>query len=637
MVTHCPRCSVELPSDGAPCPDCGSVGPAVEFFLGSSERPTLSEELLDHLRDVTAGEFEIVREIGRGGMARVYLAHEIALDRRVALKVLSPLFTEYPEIVKRFQHEARTAGQLSHPHILPVFAVYQGDGLSFFTMPYVKGASFREIIHDTGPFEVDEAVEFLRQAASGLAYAHERGVVHRDVKPENMMLDEATGRLVLTDFGLAKALGAESLTLPGDMIGTPHYMAPEQCDGDKDIDGRSDQYALALVAYEMLAGEYPFDAEGFRELLMKQISEDPGPLELRRPDVPPHVATAIHKALRKDANDRFPTIEEFGWALTGEEGKDPSVAARRRVSRVSGVYEAKTVWMRDRLVRFHRWQRLKRWRWPAGLTAAAVAVVYFGAAVASGGGPAPAAGTDDGNGVLFAFNDVDPLVEGRWLEPSGPPASLRSQEPAGSSNPAAATETDTQPASRNVRSRPSSRPASESNGNANASRPSSSPAEPPAQARPSPDDGQLDSTPQADGSGAASDGAAPEDGDPTSETSLAGEGADDALARPEAALEVYRQALEREDLDELGRIYGGEVPEADRKMLRQIFDNADNLQVEMRAGEIELQGDRAFVEVDYPMRYVLQRTQRSQDFTLKLRVTLEAGSDGWRIVELQRR
>ncbi|MGD2153282.1 MAG: serine/threonine-protein kinase, partial [Gemmatimonadales bacterium] len=234
------------------------MAPAPEFYLGPAERRSIQEELLEHLRAVTSGEFEILGEIGHGGMARVYLALELALDRQVALKVLSPLFAEYPEIVKRFQHEARTAGQLNHPHIVPVFAVYQGDGLSFFTMPFVKGASFREIMHEAGPLELDPALEFLRQAASGLSYAHQHGVIHRDVKPENMMLEETTGRLVLTDFGLAKALGAESLTVPGDMIGTPHYMAPEQLEDDTQVDGRCDEYSLALVAYEMLAGEYPF-------------------------------------------------------------------------------------------------------------------------------------------------------------------------------------------------------------------------------------------------------------------------------------------------------------------------------------------------------------------------------------------
>ena len=386
MALSCTLCSAKLPFDGAPCPDCGTPGPAVEFFLGSGERSPLSEELLDHLRAVTAGEFEILREIGHGGMARVYLAQEIALDRQVALKVLSPLFTEYPEIVKRFQHEARTAGQLSHPHIVPVFAVYQGDGLSFFTMPFVKGSSFRELIHNEGPLDVDEAIEFIRQAASGLAYAHEHGVVHRDVKPENIMLDEVTGRVVLTDFGLAKALGAEPLTLPGDMIGTPHYMAPEQCDGDKEVDGRCDQYALALVAYEMLAGEYPFDVDGFRELLHHQLNEDPEPLEDRRPEVPPHVAAAIHKALSKNMKDRFRTVDEFAWALAGEDAEKASSVVRRRASRMSGVYEAKTLWVRDRLARFHQRERLKKWKWPAGLSAAAAILLYLGVAAVSGDG-----------------------------------------------------------------------------------------------------------------------------------------------------------------------------------------------------------------------------------------------------------
>ncbi len=621
MALSCTRCSANLPFDGAPCPDCGTPGPAVEFFLGSGERSPISEELLDHLRSVTAGEFKILREIGHGGMARVYLAHEIALDRQVALKVLSPLFTEYPEIVKRFQHEARTAGQLSHPHIAPVFAVYQGDGLSFFTMPFVKGSSFRELIHNEGPLDVEEAIEFIRQAASGLAYAHEHGVVHRDVKPENIMLDEVTGRVVLTDFGLAKALGAEPLTLPGDMIGTPHYMAPEQCDGDKDVDGRSDQYALALVAYEMLAGEYPFDVDGFRELLHHQLNEYPEPLENRRSEVPPHVAAAIHKALSKNPKGRFKTIDEFAWALSGEDAKKPSSAIRRRVSHVSGVYEAKTLWVRDRLARFHQRERLKKWRWPAGLSAAAAILLYLGVAAVSGDG-ASANRIDPGDGSIesaLSFIDVDPLADADY-EFAGPPAELGPKTAGDTTEPGAAgAGRAAQPSGSPPTSRPRQQPTTSRDDRRRAAE----------------DNGGTASQANAENSSSRNDQESATN--PGGESPPAGSSTTATIAAPEAALEIYRAALEREDMAELGRIYGGEVPETDSRMLSQIFDNAEGLQVEMEVRDVSLEGDRAVVEVDYPMEYVLERTKRAQKFTLKLRVSLELGRDGWRIVELERR
>ncbi|NIR45599.1 MAG: protein kinase [Gemmatimonadetes bacterium] len=648
-----------MPFEGATCPDCGTPGPVVEFILGSSsERMTAQEELMERLRNVTRGEFEILREIGHGGMARVYLAHELALDRQVALKVLSPLFAEYPEIVRRFQHEARTAGQLSHPHIVPVFAVYQGDGLSFFTMPFVKGSSFREIMHGAGPMEVADVVRFLREAASGLAYAHQHGVIHRDVKPENMMLDEVTGRLMLTDFGLAKALGAESLTVPGDMIGTPHYMAPEQCEGDGEVDGRNDQYALALVGYEMLAGAYPFDVNGFRELLMKQLTEEPPPLEERRPDVPPHIAVALHKALSKKPADRFPSIEEFAWNLAGRPPTEKPAILTGKRSRAFGSYEAKTLWMRERLLRLHRRKRrrlLKRWAWPAGLSAAAAVLLYLGVAAVSRFGPSANASPDNGREAdPVPFAEVE-MSDGADFVPFGPPLA---REPS-------VDETTTEPEASSLAAGPSPRP--QASGSQRAGRPESRP-DPvdtaPAAARD--ERGSPRSAREEDGADDGARGQAPtrnaglpaaSTDDASGETapdSTAGTVSDDTasvdgpdreattgpaeeVAAPEAALELFRDALEGEDLEALQQIYGGQIPDSDRKMLRQIFDNAGALEVDMQTRELERQGDRALVEVDYPMSYVLERTGRGQKFTLKLRVELELGAAGWRIVALERR
>ena len=650
MASSCQRCSAELPFDGASCPDCGTQAPAVEFILGSADRASLGEELLDHLRAATAGEFEIIREIGRGGMARVYLAHELALDRQVALKVLSPLFTDYPEIVKRFQHEARTAGQLSHPHIVPVFAVYQGNDLSFFTMPFVRGASFREILHETGALEVEEAVEYLRQAASGLAYAHEHGVIHRDVKPENMMLEETTGRLVLTDFGLAKALGTESLTLPGDMIGTPHYMAPEQCDGDREVDGRSDQYALSLVGYEMLAGEYPFEADGFRELLVKQLTENPLPLEDCRNDLPPHVAAAIHRALSKDPNARFPAIEEFAWALAGKAGPDRSSAATRRANGASGVYQAKTLWMRDRLLRFHKRRRLKRWTWPAGLSAAAALLLYLGVAAVSRGGPSSSPGEPGAGaaGQAPVFVEIDP-GEQEGIELAGPPLRLQVSVPsdsagaepgrlAGSDRPPVRTPV-TVASRRKVDSRSvsSSRPEEDPTGSgaprAQRVERGTASASPPA---PRGGAGRPADRATADDAGEERGDSEPASGPGGSSGGESG-GAGGAIGAPEDALELYRHALQTEDVDGLGRLYGGAVPEKDLEMVRRIFDSATDIQVETQRRDQRLEGDRAVLEVDYQMRYVLERTRRSREFTLKLRMTLESGPGGWRLVAIEQR
>ncbi|MGD2215432.1 MAG: protein kinase [Gemmatimonadales bacterium] len=617
----------------------------------------MQEELLEHLRAATSGEFEILGEIGHGGMARVYLAQELALDRRVAVKVLSPLFAEYPEIVKRFQHEARTAGQLNHPHIVPVFAVYQGDGLSFFTMPFVKGASFREIIRE-GPLETEEALEFLRQAASGLAYAHQHGVIHRDVKPENMMLEETTGRLVLTDFGLAKALGAESLTVPGDMIGTPHYMAPEQLEDNVPVDGRCDEYSLAMVAYEMLAGEHPFGGGGFRELLMKQLNENPSPIRERRPDLPQHVCDAIHLALSKSPDDRFDTVEEFTRAMLGGKLVERKKSVRRARGPKRGIADTKTVWMRDRLLRLHRRRRLMKWTGRVALSAAATLAIYLGVAAVSGSGPPLGRAANDqpqpteGAGLgaaQLAFEDIDLSAAGDAADLHGPPAPPASSEvdrsgesPAqagvdqarlpGAGPARTTTGRGAEPATREDRS--TTEPAAARN----EERPA---AQQPAAAEPEVEPVMTNDEPTQTSNAESPDSTAAGAADPDSVQP----GASEPVVPPpevervtaDMVVEQYRRALETEDVEGLSRLYGGEVPPEDLTMLTRIFESADDLQVNLGNRDTRLQGDFRLEDVDFEMRYVLARTGRNRDFTLKLRLTLEEGPAGWQLVRLDRR
>lgn len=653
MATSCLRCSTSLPFDGAPCPECGSQPPAPEFYLGTSERQSIQEELLEHLRAVTSGEFEILGEIGHGGMARVYLAQELALDRRVAVKVLSPLFTEYPEIVKRFQHEARTAGQLNHPHIVPVFAVYQGDGLSFFTMPFVRGASFREIIQEHGALELEEALEFLRQAANGLAYAHQHGVIHRDVKPENMMLEETTGRLVLTDFGLAKALGAESLTVPGDMIGTPHYMAPEQLEDNVQVDGRCDEYSLAMVAYEMLAGEHPFGNGGFRELLMKQLNEHPSPLRERRPDLPEHVCAAIHRALSKSPDERFDTVEEFARALLGGKTVERKNGLRLSAERKRHTpANTKTVLMRDRLVKLHRRRRLRKWTARVALSAAATVAIYLGVAAVSGSGPPLGRAANEGSQTTedaalgasqLAFQDID-LSAGETADPQGPPpppATSELERAEGSPARSGANQArPSGPGSVSTTAGPRSQPTARENRSTT----------PPAVTRneePAPQQQPVTAEPEV--SPATNDdatrGADAEAPDSAAAAAAESEGSQPGAGEPvvpppevelvtaDMVVDRYRLALETEDVDELSRLW----PSEDLELLTRIFDNTDDLQVGLANRETRLQGDRRLEDVDFHMRYILRRTGRSREFTLKLRLTLEEGSAGWQLVRIDLR
>jgi serine/threonine-protein kinase len=270
--------------------------------------------LLESLRQATLGEYEVVGELGRGGMAIVYLAHDIALDRKVAIKVISPNVLWLGEgIPERFKREARTAAKLSHPHIIPIYAVKESGELLYFVMKYVKGRTLESVIGEVGPLPVAMVHTILSQAGSALGYAHRQGVVHRDIKPGNVMLDEE-GWAVITDFGIAKVATAEGLTQTGGTVGTPAYMSPEQCSG-LPVTGASDQYSLGVVAYEMLTGRKPFEAESAMTLMYKHCNTPPPPLNLVVADCPPALSSAVMRMLAKEPRNRWRSLEEMVAAL----------------------------------------------------------------------------------------------------------------------------------------------------------------------------------------------------------------------------------------------------------------------------------------------------------------------------------
>jgi serine/threonine-protein kinase len=278
----------------------------------------------DYLRDrvtVAVGtQYLVEREVGRGGMAVVYRATDLRLHRPVAIKVLPPDVAFNPDVRARFIREAQTAAQLSHPNIVPIYAVDEADGggLVYFVMSYVDGESLGVRLAREGAWPVDRAVRVLRDVADALAYAHARGVIHRDIKPDNILIDRASGRPMVTDFGIARAAQGETrLTAPGVAVGTPAYMSPEQALGDRELDGRSDLYSLAVVGYHMLAGETPFKAANTPAMLVKHATERPRPMRERRPDVPAYLAVAIDRALAKRPEDRWSDAAEFRDALDG--------------------------------------------------------------------------------------------------------------------------------------------------------------------------------------------------------------------------------------------------------------------------------------------------------------------------------
>jgi serine/threonine protein kinase len=269
--------------------------------------------IMEALRSATLGEYEILSEIGRGGMASVYLAHDIHLDRRVAIKVMSPALLDGEGASERFKREARTAGALSHPHIIPIHAVKESGDLLFFVMKYVDGRSLDSVIETHKTLPIPMIVQILFEVASALAYAHRAGVVHRDVKPGNIMIDR-DGWAVVTDFGIAKVVQEQGLTLTGTAVGTPAYMSPEQCMA-KEVSGRSDQYSLGIVAFHMITGRLPFTAESLMEMFLAQTNQRPTSVVELRPDCPARLAEIVERMMAKSPDQRWPSLDDVVAAL----------------------------------------------------------------------------------------------------------------------------------------------------------------------------------------------------------------------------------------------------------------------------------------------------------------------------------
>ena len=317
-----------MPADAAFCPGCGaaSASPILsDTMLGATRTSTgisTSYELApERLQAALGPNYELGRLLGRGGYAEVFTVRDLRLKRELALKVLRPDLILTDSLIARFRREAEAVAALQNPHIVPVYDVGESDGICWLLMPLVRGETLKSVLAREGRLSVAEARRILLEAADALQTAHEAGVVHRDIKPENLMIDGKTQRVLLMDFGIAKAMDPtleHPITGTGVVVGTPKYMSPEQAMGSHAIDPRSDQYSLAVVGYQMLSGRVPFEGENVREVIARQLLEEAIPLSRLVPNVPPEVSSTIHQALRKDMRLRFASMEAFGRSLRGE-------------------------------------------------------------------------------------------------------------------------------------------------------------------------------------------------------------------------------------------------------------------------------------------------------------------------------
>jgi serine/threonine-protein kinase len=343
-------------------------------------------EVTEQLKTALADRYVIERELGAGGMATVYLAHDVKHERKVALKVLRP---ELAAVIggDRFLQEIKVTANLQHSHILPLYDSGEADTFLYYVMPYVEGETLRAKIDKEKQLAVDEAVGLAGAVAAALEHAHKQGVVHRDIKPENILLRD--GEPLIADFGIALAVshaGGNRLTETGLSIGTPHYMSPEQAMGDRELDARSDVYSLAAVLYEVLTGEPPYTGSTAQAIVARVITEEPRQIHLQRRTVPPHVADAVHKALNKLPADRFGSAASFAEALVTPGYVTPSH------TQAGAAPEAPAQKLSRRVL----------------IAAGAVGVLAIAAAFAAGRGTVPAP-----ESRVVRFSVVDSLLGGR--------------------------------------------------------------------------------------------------------------------------------------------------------------------------------------------------------------------------------
>jgi serine/threonine-protein kinase len=343
--------------------------------------------------EVLADRYELEELVGTGGMSSVFRAHDRLLDRKVALKILHQQYSGDDDYVERFKREARSVAALSHPNVVTVIDRGEHEDRQFIVFEYVEGENLKRLIERRGPAPVPNALELAIQIARGLAFAHQQGLIHRDVKPQNVLLN-GDGRAKVTDFGIARSLNVQrGMTQTGTVLGTSDYIAPEQAQGQR-VDEHTDVYSLGVVVYELLTGEVPFPGENFVAVAMRHINEEPPSVREKRPDVPVRVDEAVRRAMAKRPEDRFPTMDAFCAELE----------ACLAELQAAGTQVARPAVRRQHRPRFSAWPLIVALVVLAGAVAVGAVLI-----LRNGNGGSPSGGTSGGAVHLRAITAYDPI------------------------------------------------------------------------------------------------------------------------------------------------------------------------------------------------------------------------------------
>jgi serine/threonine-protein kinase len=568
----------------------------------------VSESLRDQLQAALGEGHVIERELGGGGMSHVFLAHESALGRQVVVKVLLPELAAGVN-VERFRREIKLAAQLQHPHIVPLLSAGEANGLPYFIMPYVAGESLRARIAREGELPIAETVRLLRDVVSALAYAHACGVVHRDVKPDNVLL--SSGVAVVTDFGVAKAVsasashgGGSNITSLGVALGTPAYMSPEQAAASPHADHRSDLYALGAMAYEMLTGMPPFTGRSPQAVLAAHVMEEAPPVERRRSAIPPALAVLVTECLAKSPADRPQTANEVMHALDAI--ATPSGGTAPTLVRMPSAGAAA------------RGTPAPAWRLPAAIAAAALVLVA--------------------GGLLLRREKASPPVAA-----VAPPVRATTTLPPPDSTPGPATHPPAPPSPLPATESPST-PRGEQRLPAHAAAPRRKATAPPADtaATASPDT-PASATAPAD-TPASAPAPTPAAVAPVAPAPLPAAGAPAPVAQPPAppdprpqigaVVSQYAAAVESGSLAALKQVYPG-MTSAQQRDWEQFFRLVRDVKADLSLGRLDVTNSAAEAQVAGTYTYLNTSTQRVEHQPVSFHASLRRDGGAWRIAQIR--